>query len=75
MPVAGRDARVAAADWEEEGTKAAVGDTLAFPNQQSHPNKNTFKTIEVRLVGGPSGLLTSSFTPFGRSGRVTHAGN
>ena len=25
------------------------------------------------LAGGPSGLLTSSFTPFGRSGRVTHA--
>ena len=25
------------------------------------------------LAGGPSGLLTSSFAPFGRSGRVTHA--
>ena len=24
------------------------------------------------LAGGPSGLLTSSFAPFGRSGRVTH---
>ena len=23
--------------------------------------------------GGPSGLLTSSVVPFGRSGRVTHA--
>ena len=25
------------------------------------------------LAGGPSGLLTLSFAPFGRSGRVTHA--
>ena len=25
------------------------------------------------LAGGPSGLMTSSFAPFGRSGRVTHA--
>ena len=25
------------------------------------------------LAGGPSGLLTSSFAPLGRSGRVTHA--
>ena len=25
------------------------------------------------LAGGPLGLLTSSFTPFARSGRVTHA--
>ena len=24
-------------------------------------------------AGGPSGLLTLSFAPFGRSGRVTHA--
>ena len=26
------------------------------------------------LVGGPSGLLTSSFAPFGRSGRVNQPG-
>ena len=38
MPVAGRDARVAAADWEEEGTKAAVQETLASPHP--HPPKN-----------------------------------
>ena len=46
MPVAGRDARVAAADWEEEGTKAAVQETLASPhphtpkNLPTHPKKN-----------------------------------
>ena len=41
-----------------------------------------YKQLEVKgpsgprlLVGGPSGLLTSSFAPFGRSGRETHAVN
>ena len=44
----------------------------------SRISKNIF-TLEVQgpsgprlLVGGPSGLLTSSFAPFGRSGGVTH---
>ena len=32
------------------------------------------RSLGARLLGGgPSGLLTSSFAPFGRSGRVTHA--
>ena len=31
------------------------------------------RSLGARLLGGgPSGLLTSSFAPFGRSGRVTH---
>ena len=34
------DARVAA-DWEEEGTKAAVGDTLALPNSCNLKKKKT----------------------------------
>ena len=34
------------ADWEEEGTKAAVGDTLAFPNQQLQPDEKKVKKEE-----------------------------
>ena len=35
--------------------------------------KSKIMFLTRSLSGGPSGLLTSSFAPFGRSGRVTHA--
>ena len=41
---------------------------------QCKPRFNLLHQYSVRL-GGPSGFLTSSFAPFGRSGCVTHADN
>ena len=50
------------------------------PKILSVEKNDKYNVLEVQgpsgprlLAGGPSGLLTSSFTPFGRSGRATHA--
>ena len=45
---------------------------LIYPRYLKHPIYST-RSLGALLAGGPLGLLTSSFVPFGRSGRVTHA--
>ena len=50
-----------------------VGHTEEVKWPEGPPTRSLGLSGPRLLAGGPSGLLTSSFAPFGRSGRMTHA--
>ena len=66
-----------------KGSKITLSHAVnpTFPEKrQNWKTFSLFMLLEVKgpsgprlLAGGPSGLLTSSFAPFGRSGHVTNA--
>ena len=75
--MAGRDARVAAADWEEEGTKAAVQETLASPHPHTPKNlptppKKTYPHTQKILPTHPKKTYPHTQKTYPHTQKLTH---